>query len=289
MNEQGIHIDQWPDLKPLALIAGFEGWGNALGVSRAMVSYLIRKLQAKKFAWINPELFYRYDENRPKVEIEAGLLKGITPPGGSFHLTQTELDGGAGIAILRASEPNLRWFQFVDEVLGLCSKLGVKTIINVGSMYDDVLHSDRIISGIASSEELIFRLRQRNVSPINYKGPGGIHSTLHSEAQKRGFQSICLWGHCPYYLQGATHFGMLSQMGSLLSFLCDFDLDISELETGWKELKKQIQDLIEENPELSAMISGLRKAKVRGSWASMKDAGRQNEKIIQLKDFLEPS
>ena len=289
MNEQGIHIDQLPAYKPSALIAGFDGWGNALGVSRAMVSYLIRKLHAKKFAWINPEPFYRYDENRPKVKIEAGRLKRITPPGGSFHVSQAELEDGTGIAILRASEPNLRWFQFVDEVLGLCSKLGVKTIIIVGSMYDDVLHSDRIISCIASSEELLFRLRQKNVSPISYKGPGGIHSTLHSEAQKRGFHCVSLWGHCPYYLQGATHFGMLSQLASLLSFLCEFDLDVSELKASWKELKRQIQDLIGENPELSAMINGLRKAKVRGSWASMKDAGRKNGNIIQLKDFLEPS
>ena len=289
MNEQGIHIDHLPEVRPSVLIAGFDGWGNALSVSRAMVSYLIRKLHAEKIAWINPEPFYRYDENRPNVHIDAGRLKMITPPGGSFHVSQIELEGGTGIAILRASEPNLRWFQFVDEILCLCSELGIKTIINVGSMYDDVLHSDRIISCIASNEELLFRLGQKNVSPISYKGPGGIHSTLHAEAQKRGFHCVSLWCHCPYYLQGATHFGMLSQVASLLSFLCGFDLDVSELEASWKELKKQIQDLIEKNPELSAMISGLRKAKVRGSWASMKDAGIKNGKIIQLKDFLEPS
>ena len=81
MNEQGIHIDQLPENKPSVLIAGFNGWGNALGVSKSMASYLIRKLQAKKIAWINPEPFYRYDENRPIVDIEGGRLKGISPPG----------------------------------------------------------------------------------------------------------------------------------------------------------------------------------------------------------------
>jgi proteasome assembly chaperone (PAC2) family protein len=205
-----------------------------------------------------------------------------------FHAAQVDLKGGKGIAILKASEPNLRWFQFMDEVFDLCSKLGVKTIINVGSMYDDVLHSDRIISGIASSEELLAKLRQKNVSPISYNGPGGIHSAMQSEGQKRGFHCISLWCHCPYYLQGATHFGMLSQLGSLLSFLCDFELDVKELEESWKELNKQIQNLVEENPELNAMIRGLRKAKVRGSWASMKDTEKKNGKIIQLKDFLGP-
>ena len=81
---------------------------------------------------------------------------------------------------------------------------------------------------------------------------------------------------------------MLAQLGSLLSYLCDFELDVRELEENWKELNSHIRDLIEENPELNAMIRGLRKAKVRGSWASMKDTEKKNGKIIQLKDFLEP-
>ena len=288
MDEQGIFIEQLPESKPSVLIAGFNGWGNALDVSKSMASYLIRKLQAKKIARINPEPFYRYDENRPVVDIKSGRLEEISPPGGSFHVTQIDSKSGKGVAILEASEPNLRWYQFMGEVFDLCSKLEVTTIINVGSMYDDVLHSDRVISGIASSEDLLTKLKQKNVTPISYNGPGGIHSAMQSEGQKRGFHCISLWCHCPYYLQGATHFGMLSQLGSLLSFLCDFELDVEELEENWKDLNEQIQDLIQENPELNAMIRGLRKAKVRGSWASIKDAEKKNGKIIQLKDFLEP-
>jgi hypothetical protein len=36
------------------------------------------------------------------------------------------------------------------------------------------------------------------------------------------------------------------------------------------------------------MIAELRKAKVRGSWAVMKDNDTKDSKIIQLKDFLKP-
>jgi len=282
MDEQGIYIETLPEQRQSVLITGFEGWGNALNVSRAMVSFLIRRLKAKYFAWINPEQFYQYDENRPLVNIDGGRLRDFSPPGGAFYASDEE-----GIVILRAKEPNLRWFKFVDEVLSLCNKLGVKTIISVGSMYDDVLHSDRIISAFASNEDLLTKLKQKGILPINYNGPGGIHSTLHSEGQKRGFQCISLWCHCPYYLQGATHFGLLSQLGSLLSFLGGFELDVKELEANWRELSRQIQELIEENLELQAMIDGLRKAKVHGSWANMKGDGKKNGKIIQLKDFLD--
>jgi len=287
MNEQGIYTEQLPDQTHSLLIAGFDGWGNALDVSKSMVSYLIRQLKARKIARINSELFYRYDENRPFVKVDEGRLKDISPPGGSFYAARTGSDD-KGIVILKASEPNLRWFQFVNDVLSFCDQLGVKKIINVGSMYDDVLHSDRIISGIASSTDLVFMLKEKNILPISYSGPGGIHSTLHSEAQKRGFQCISLWCHCPYYLQGTTHFGLLSQLGSLLSSFGEFELDVKELDMGWRDMSRQINDLIDGNPELHAMINGLRKAKVRGSWVNMKDSEKKSGKIIQLKDFLEP-
>ena len=55
MSGQGIHTEQLPELKAPVLIAGFDGWGNALDVSRATISYLIRELKAERFAEIDPD------------------------------------------------------------------------------------------------------------------------------------------------------------------------------------------------------------------------------------------
>jgi proteasome assembly chaperone (PAC2) family protein len=287
MTEQGIHIDTLPELEKPVLIAGFDGWGNALNISQNMVTYLVRKLKAESFAKINPDLFHRYDESRPLVNIEEGDLKSISTPGGSFYFSRT----GAGerdLVFLKADEPALRWFHFVSAFLILCKKLNVDTIITLGSMYDHVLHSDRIVSGIASSEALFSKLKQKKVITINYQGPAAIHSLIHSECLKRGLHSISLWCHCPYYLQNVMHFGILSHLGTLLSFLGEFTLDVEELEKGWKDLKDQIQLLIEKSPETKTVVDELRKAKVRGSRAGMRNSATVDEKVINLKDFLEP-
>lgn len=287
MAEKGIYIEKLPELKDPLLIAGFDGWGNALDISKSMVTYLIRKLKAEFFAGINPDLFFRYDENRPFVNIQQGILKGVSPPGGSFYSCRPG-PKGRDIVILKCNEPNLRWLHFVEELFSLCEKLGVRTVVTLGGMYDNVLHTDRIISGIASSEELFSKLKQKDVIPINYQGPGAIHSSIHFQGLKRGFQCISLWCHCPYYLQGTTHFGLLSYLGSLLSFLGDFELDMQEINASWKELNLQIQGLIEKNPELQAMIGEIRKAKVQGSWESMKGSVEKGQKVIRLEDFLKP-
>ena len=281
MSNESIQIDHIPDLRDPFLIAGFDGWGNALDISRGMVNYLVKKLDARPFGKINPDLFYRFDENRPIVDIREGLLMGVEPPGGTLYAVQNKSEG-RDIILLKAIEPNLRWYHFIDAILNLCHEAGVRSIISLGGMYDNVLHTDTVISGLASSEELRSRLIEKKVGVIDYKGPGAIHSTLMQEARKRGFECISLWCHCPYYLQGTTHFGLLSHLGSFLASWGGFDLDTEELETTWKELSKQIQDVIDNNPELQNMVNDLRKAKFKGSW----DNARKHDKVIHLEDFL---
>jgi len=286
MSDAYIRIKELPPLNKPLLIAGFDGWGNALKISSGMATYLVRKLNAKQFATINPDVFFRYDEARPLVKIEEGILKDVIPPGGSFYATRTGTDRN-DVVILKSDEPSLKWYRFIDEIFSLCHKLGVETIVTLGSMYDNVLHTDRVISGIASTPELVARLNKQHINAISYQGPSAIHSIIHIEGPRNGFQCISLWSHCPFYLQGTTHFGILSHLGALLSSIGNFDLDTADLEDSWKSLNEQIQELVENNAEIQSIISELRKSKVRGSAASMKGS-LKDEKVINIEDFLEP-
>ncbi|MGD8471199.1 MAG: PAC2 family protein [Desulfobacterales bacterium] len=287
MNINGIQIHELPDLKNPLLIAGFDGWGNALKISSGMAAYLIRNFQAQRFAELDPDVFFRYDEKRPLVNIEDGMFKTLSPPGGTFYGAHTAPDG-RDLVILKADEPNLRWFGFVEELFNLCSRLQIKTIITLGSMYDHVLHTDRILSAVASDADLSAMLKQKGVNSISYQGPSAIHSSIHAEALKRNITCMSLWCHCPYYLQGTTHFGILAHLGKMLATVGGFELSIEDLETSWQKLKVQIENLIENNAELQAMVNELRKAKVRGSAAQMKDTLKSDEKIINIQDFLQP-
>jgi proteasome assembly chaperone (PAC2) family protein len=286
MSIEDIQIKELPQLEKPVLIAGFDGWGNALKISSGMAAYLIRKLNAKQFAKLNPDTFFRYDDARPFVNIEEGILKSIVPPEGAFYAACTDEDSN-DVVILKADEPNLKWYRFIEETFLLCHKLGIETIITLGSMYDNVLHTDRVISGIASSQQLVAKLSEQNINSISYQGPSAIHSIIQIEGSKKGFQCISLWSHCPFYLQGTTHFGILSHLGALLSSIGNFDLDIADLEKSWKNLNEQIQELVKNNPDIQNIISELRKSKVRGSVATM-NGSFKDEKVINIEDFLEP-
>jgi proteasome assembly chaperone (PAC2) family protein len=283
MQLDAIRLDDLPAMEDPILIAGFEGWGNALDISRGMVDYLIEKLKGRKIGAFTADFFYRFDEHRPVAEIEDGILKSLTPPGGGFFAVDRAVSG-KDLIILKATEPNLCWMGFAEAVLDLCQKAGVKMIISLGSMYDNVLHTDTMLSAVATSHELLAQLKNRKVVAVNYKGPSAIHSTLLYEARKRGVPCVSLWCHCPFYLQGTTHFGLLSHLGSLLSSWGGFALDTQELDRTWKDLSKQIQGIIDKNPELQTMINDLRKSKIKGSW----EEAKRGDKVIHLEDFLGP-
>ena len=286
MVEPGIQIDKLPDLKNPLLIAGFDGWGNALKISSGMAAYLVRKFEARRFAEINPDLFFRYDEMRPVVHIEKGVLKNLTPPGGTFYAAQTAADG-RDLVILKADEPQLRWSGFVEELFDLSRRLNVHSIITIGSMYDHVLHTDRFVSAIASDAAMTSLLRQKGINSVSYEGPSAIHSVIHAEGLKRNYACISLWCHCPVYLQGTTHFGILAHLGKLLASLGGFEINTEDLEVSWEKSKTQIENLIDNNAELQAVVNELRKAKTRGSDTAMKGAVK-DEKIINIQDFLQP-
>ena len=276
-----------PTLNRPWLIAGFKGWGNALNVAAGTIDYLVQQLGAQEIGTIDADAFYRYDEIRPVVRIESGELKSLEFPGGALYAGRTG-SGSHDMILIKADEPHLRWRHFAGALLETAARLGADTLISLGSMFDSVLHTDRLVSCVASTAALTEALQAQAIAPISYQGPSAIHSTLLMEGRRRGIGCISLWCHCPYYLQGATHFGLISHLVGLLTKLSGVPLETEELESSWQKLHEHIQQLLEKNEELQKIVSNLRKEKLHGTWSAVKPPAGSAGKVINLKDFLEP-
>ncbi len=287
MDNQPIQITEIPSLKNPILIIGFDGWGNAMNIAKGMVVYLIRKLKGKEFAKLDTDTFYRYDASRPWVSIIHGVLNSFIPPGGTFYAIKTQ-SGRHDIVILKAEEPNLRWFLFTEVLFDLCRKLEVNTIITLGSMHDNVLHSDKMISGVTTCPDFLSGFVEKKINLIYYQGPGSIHSIIQSEARRNNIRCMNLWCHCPYYLQDMVHFGMLSHLGGILSFFGEFDLDLTELDASWEKLKLKIDALMKTRPEVQELVDELQKERTSTLWKKRRSHPHKNKKIIHIEDFRDP-
>lgn len=281
-----IHLEDVPQLNNPLLIVGFYGWGNALNVATDMLDHLVEKLGAVAFGRIDPDAFYHFDQSRPIVRIEDGRLATLQPPGGTFFYARTAADE-PDLVLLKADEPALQWNRFSTELFALGSRLGSRFLITLGSMYDDVMHADRRISAMASSENLIDRLAAGNVNRISYQGPSAVHSLLQQEGPASGFDCVSVWSHCPAYLRGTSHYGLLAALCSVLQTLGGFSLDPGDLEERWRTLSDQIEQMIRRKPELQRLIEDLRQEKRKVSLAGLKATVRKDNKIINLQDFFE--
>jgi proteasome assembly chaperone (PAC2) family protein len=287
MSTNGIHIHELPKLKNPILIAGFSGWGNALQMSTGMASFIGHKLNARKIAEIDPDVFFRYDEMRPRVHIEDGIFKSLKLPKGAFFAVQTGVEE-RDLVILKSDEPNLRWGGFVKELFSLCHLLKIETVITMGSLFDNILHTDRIISAIVSDNDMASLFNQKGINLISYQGPSAIHSIIHEQGLKKGLQCMSLWCHCPFYMQGFTHSGLLAYLGKQLADVGGFVLDTGDLDKGWEQQSKKIENLIINNEEIKNLTDDLLKVKKRGLINQIKDTIKLDEKVINIQDFLNP-
>lgn len=287
MKYETFQLETLPTLKAPMFIVGFRGWGNALDVSAGMAVYLVETLEGVSIGRLDPDRCYRYDESRPVVRIEDGAMRSITPPEGIFYTVETATDEN-DLLILIADEPSLNWHRFSRELVDFALQLAAPAVISIGSMFDHVLHADRIISAVSTGRDFEAIFSRHEVIPINYHGPSAIHTIILDACRKQAVTGTSLWCHCPAYLQGITHHGLMIQLTRLLTDMASFSLSTKVLETRWHALEIQIQKLITENPKLEAVMDQIRRKKRQGAWQSQKKSENEQGNVINLKDFLDP-
>ena len=278
-------IKEMPALRSPTLIIGLRGWGNALAVSADMAAYLVDQHHGRSIGEIDSDMCYCYDENRPTAIIENGILKTIRCPGGNLFVVQSSDNPDKDLLILLGDEPSLNWHRFSSEVVDLAITLGATAVVTMGSLLDHVLHTDRIITAASTGIDLSGVFKRYAVGPVNYQGPCSIHPLILDQCRKRGIAGVNLWGHCPAYVQGVTHYGLMIHLARLLAEMLPFPIQIDALQTRWKDLKIEIQQLIRENPKLEAIMEEIRKKKRAGAWQSLDQSGKTSGNVINLEAF----
>ena len=280
MSEDFVKFYQTPPLNTPILIAGFGGWSNAGNIAVKSIEYIIRKKGATLIAEIDPDHFYQFTQNRPVVNIKQGRLQDLYLKKISFYFWPNK-EGKNDLILLKAQEPDYRWTTFVKILFHLCKQWGVSLIVSLGGMYDDVLHTESIVSGVYSFREWRDIFIEKDINLIEYEGPSGIHSFIMQRAEKESYPFIGLWGRSPLYLRG-TNFRVVGRVVNLIASFFDFSIDTLELENSLKEFEHQIEEILENNSELREHIEEIKK--IRSGELRKKDT----PKVINIKDFIRP-
>ncbi len=247
-------IEELPTLTNPVLVVAFAGWNDAGSAATHATQFLVQKLQARRFASLEPEEFYNFSELRPQVQLRDGLYREVSWPANDFFYSrpatsQQNLVFGVGI------EPHLRWKTYAATLLDLARQCGVNLVITLGALLADVAHSRPVrVAGFSSDPVLAAQLQ---FTPSRYEGPTGIVGVLNDACRRAGLASVSFWANVPYYISAAPNpKAALALIGRLESFL-HLTLDTTELRVATLDFDSKIAQAVAENPNMATYIRQL--------------------------------
>ncbi len=284
--EEIIYLEK-PNLTKPYLIIGFEGWPNAAEVSSFALQHLVDNLEAKKFASIPTENFYKISSLRPTAVIKEGRLIELKSPGNHFYYVKNPLFND--LILFYGVEPHLRWNVFADLLLDLAERFHVIQIFTIGGTYDYIPHTyPPMVSALFNHEELREKVIQAGLGLTEYSGPISIHTFILEAAKKRDLKAVSLWGHAPQYLHTRNVKVVCSVLRRLID-LTQIEVDLSELENAGDYFDQQVNQLVKEDPKLQEVISKLEEVYKRSeklSAESKQEEGLKDDKVVYIQAFL---
>lgn len=249
-----LTIEEIPVLTNPALIVAFAGWNDAGGAATHAAQFLVQRLQARRFASLDPEEFYNFSELRPQVRLRDGLYREVTWPANDFFysraaIPQRNLVFGVGI------EPHLKWKTYATTLLDLAQQCGVNLVITLGALLADVAYSRPVrVAGFSSDPTLAMQLQ---LTPSRYEGPTGIVGVLNDTCRRAGLTSVSFWASVPHYISAAPNpKAALALIGRLESFL-HFTLDTTELRAAAMDFDAKVAQAVAENPNMATYVRQL--------------------------------
>ncbi|GAB3882246.1 PAC2 family protein [Terrabacter terrigena] len=251
-----LEFEDVPELTNPVLIAAFEGWNDAGEAATSAVRHLAEVWDAEVVAAFDPEDYYDFQVNRPRVSMEDGRRLLSWPTTRILVATETGLD--RDVVLVQGIEPSMRWRAFCIELLELAEQLGVTTIVTVGALLADVPHTRPIpVTATAEDEAAIHRF---DVEASRYEGPTGIVGVLSNTASDSGIPTVSAWAAVPHYAGAAPSpkatLSLLRRIESLLGVTVPHG-DLEESARAWE---RGVDELAQSDEEVAEYVQSLEEA-----------------------------
>ena len=235
------------------IVVTFWGWTNAGDVSAQMGRLLQAKTNSIEIAKIKG--FFEYTSCRPAFTIHDGIVKEVKEPATTVWVSKTENQ----LFISQGPEPTLNWHRYCDEFFGLLKSLEIERIFSIGSFYDRVTHRmEQKFSIVVSHDRL--KKEFEDLVPVNYEGPGSIHSYLIYESAKRGIESVTIWNSVPPYIVGPVpYYPAILSCCEIIKSKLNIDFNTSELREVSKRQYEELEARMRIDPKLHSLVEEIEK------------------------------
>jgi hypothetical protein len=240
------------------MIAAFAGWSDASESATRAARYVARGYGARRFAWIDPEEFFDFTQQRPTVAMAAERRRVLSWPGTEFMYWKAADSASRDVVLAIGIEPHMRWRRFGGLVVEVASSSNVELVVTLGALLDAVPHSrpSRVMA-TATAEQLGAGFEHIRLPGSRYEGPTGILSVVLDTMNRRGVPCASLWGRAPHYLQVRPNTQVtLALLVELQKFL-PVKLDLAEIRSAASEFMAGLDRALEGQPQVVEYVKQL--------------------------------
>ncbi len=244
-----------PELKNPHAIAMLKPWVDVGRAGSTVISWMENQLDVKDLAKLDrPGDFFDFTRHRPTSFVSAGRRRMTVP---NTYITYSKQQSGDDFIFLRLLEPHHHGEEYVESVLDLMQKFGVKRFTIIGSMHDFVPHTRPLnVTGEAIGENTGKLLTENRVNSIEYRGPTSICFLISQKAPDLGMETMSLIVHLPQYTQMEEDFNGAVRLMRILSSIYGIPVDQS-IENNALRQTEQINTALDGNPQLKSVVKQL--------------------------------
>ncbi len=244
-----------PKLKEPYAFAMLKPWVDVGRAGSLIIAWMENRLGVSDLARLSrPGDFFDFTRHRPTSFVSAGRRRMTIP---NTYVTYSKAPSGNDYIFFHLLEPHHHGEEYVESVLELMQKFGVKRFSIIGSMHDYVPHTRPItVTGEALGENTGRYLAEHKIDSIEYRGPTSICFLIPQQAADTGIETMSLVAHLPQYTQMEEYFIGAVRLMNILSPIYGIPVDQSYENKANRQLE-QINAALENNPQLKSIIKQL--------------------------------
>ena len=191
-----IEVEDLPELVDPVIIAAFEGWNDAGEAATSVVEHLALLWDAQPIAAIDPEEYYDFQVNRPRVGAIDGVRRITWPTTRVLHAPKAV--AGRDVLLIQGIEPSMRWRSFVVEFIALADEVDASMMLCLGALLADVPHTRPLPVGVYTNDPAVER--KYLMDSNDYTGPTGMIGVASQLMLHERIPAASLWVSVPHYV-----------------------------------------------------------------------------------------
>lgn len=245
-----------PPLRDPHLLMTLRPWTDVGSVGTLALNTLQENFKAQELGrFLRPGTFFDFTRYRPMVYSENGKRR-IDVPNTVVYYARTK--GPNDLLMVHALEPHMHGEGFIESLLDLMGRLGVRRYGSVGAMYGAGPHTRPLnLRGSGSEPELQEFLSTLTVRTSTYQGPTSIVSLVTEKARERGIGVLSLLVQLPPYARvDEDHRGQETLLRAL-DRIYKFGIDLNSIAQLGARQYSEFDRAVAQDPQAAAMVRQL--------------------------------